>query len=96
MAVLLTVGYFAEIALSEQPVAGESFIATLQVDETAAIAAGGVFLLSLALRTRLPLVPLAFAYVALALTGSSQLDGVLALLAGLVLAAYSAGDSATS
>ena len=91
VAALLTTAYLAEVSRSESSTAGDSFIATLVVDETTAIVAGAVFLLSLAVRRRLPLVPLAFAYAALALSGSAALDGVMALLAGLVLAVYSVG-----
>lgn len=91
VAVLLSGAYAVEVALAGPPVSGESFVTTLTTDERTAIIAGGVFLLSLATRTSLPLVPLALAYVALALLGRGPIDGVVTLLAGLVLAAYSAG-----
>ena len=91
VAVLLTGAYLAEISLAERPVLGQPFIATVPLDETVATAAAVVFLLSLALRTRLPLVPLALAYTALVLGGGGQLDELVALGAGLLLAVYSTG-----
>ena len=91
VAVLLSAAFLVEVYLADGAVAGESFIATLEVDEGIAMAAGTVFLLSLALRTRFPLLPLALAFVVLALMGRGQLDGLTSLLVGLVLAAYSVG-----
>jgi len=55
------------------------------------VAAGAAFLLSLALRSRMPVVPLALAIVAATLIGRGQVDAVTTLLLGLVLAAYSVG-----
>ncbi|MFV2063043.1 MAG: sensor histidine kinase [Chloroflexota bacterium] len=91
VSILLAAAYLAELSLGERSAVGDSFIATVEIDETLAIAASVAFLLSLAVRTRLPLLPLALAYVALVLTGSGQLDAILSLLAGLALASYSVG-----
>ena len=51
----------------------------------------GLFLLSLAVRVRAPLVPLALAFPPLALGGTGPLDASLVLLAGVLLACYSVG-----
>lgn len=91
VSILLAVAYLVVITWGEQPTVGESFIDTLETDEMVAIAANVAFLLSLALRTRLPLVPLAIAYVALIVGGRAAIDANGVLLLGLLLAAYSVG-----
>ena len=91
VALLLTAAYLAEVAFADDPVVRGTFIETVPVDETLAIAAVVVFLLSLALRTRLPLVPLGLAYAALVLSGTAAIDSNTTLLVGLVLAVYSVG-----
>ncbi len=91
VAVLLAAAYLAEAALSAQPVAGEPIVTSLRSDEVLALAAGSAFLLSLALRTRLPLVPLGLAFVALALAGRMPFAASWSLLAGVILAVYSVG-----
>ena len=90
-ALLLAVAYLAEDYLAAGSPAGQSFVATLEVDETVAIATAVAFLLSLAVRTRWPLVPLALAFAALTLAGRTQLEASYVLLAGLILAIYSVG-----
>ena len=91
VALLLTAAYLVEVYLADRTVAGEPFVAGLEVSETVAVAAGAAFLLSLALRSRMPVVPLALAIVAATLIGRGQVDAVTTLLLGLVLAAYSVG-----
>jgi glucose-6-phosphate-specific signal transduction histidine kinase len=91
VALLLTAAYLGEVYLADTNVAGEPFVAGLDVSETVAVAAGAAFLLSLALRSRMPVVPLALAIVAATLIGRGQVDAVTTLLLGLVLAAYSVG-----
>lgn len=91
MAAMLAVAYLVEVYVTAQPLAGEPFIADLQTDPTLAAAAAVAFLLSLALRTRVPLVPLLLAFVALAVAGRGQLDGSYSLFAGLILTTYSTG-----
>ena len=91
LALLLTAAYLGEVYLSDAVIAGEPFIADLDVTETVAIAAGALFLLTLALRSRMPIVPVAVAIVAGTLIGRGALDGVIALALGLALAAYSVG-----
>lgn len=90
-AVSLTIVYLAEAYLVDGREMGTSFITTIVVDESAAIAVAVAFLLSLALRTRLPLIPLAMAFVALVTAGRGQLETPYSLLAGLLLAVYSVG-----
>lgn len=91
IALLLAAAYLAEIYLAETNVQGARIMAGLDVDETVATAAGAVFLLTLALRSRMPIVPLVAAIVALTLMGRGQIEAVLTLAAGLALAAYSVG-----
>jgi hypothetical protein len=91
VAVLLTAAYLVEVNLAEESVIGDSFVSTLELDEAIALAAGAVFLLSLAIRTTFPLLPLALAFVALTLLGRGSLDGITTLTVGVVLAAYSVG-----
>ena len=59
----------------------------LDVAENAAVVAGAVFLLSLALRSRMPIVPLVAAVVALTLMGRGQLEAVVTIAFGLALSA---------
>jgi signal transduction histidine kinase len=91
VAVLLTAAYALEVYVAESSVVRESFIATLELDETLGLAAGAAFLLSLAARTTAPLLPLALAFAALAMLGRGSLDGLYSLAAGLVLMSYSVG-----
>jgi len=91
VAVALAIGYLIEISQSDASAIGPPFSDLFEVDETAAIAASIAFLFSLALRSRLPLVPLALAYVAMAASGGGQIDGVLTMAAGVLLAVYSVG-----
>lgn len=91
VAVLLAAAYLVEAALSAPPVAGEPIVTGLRSDEVLVLAAGSAFLLSLALRARLPLVPLGLAFVALALAGRMPFAASWSLLAGVILAVYSVG-----
>ena len=91
VAILLAAAYLVEVYLAESSVVGDPFIAELTTDETLGVVAGAVFILSLAMRTQLPLVPLALAYVALVLLGEGALDAVATLLLALALTAYSVG-----
>ncbi|MEX1297274.1 MAG: hypothetical protein AB1Z67_14010 [Candidatus Limnocylindrales bacterium] len=91
VALLLTGAYLAEVYLTDEPVLGEAIVAGLGVDETAAVTAGAVFLLSLALRSRMPIVPLVAAIVALTIMGRGQPEDVATLALGLALATYSVG-----
>lgn len=91
VAVLLTAAYLGEVIVLERRAVGEPVIASLEPDETFALIAAAVFLLSLAVRSRQPLIPLALAYVALAAAGREHPDGSIVLAAGVVLAAYSVG-----
>ena len=90
-ALLLAAAYLGEVYLSDATVVGEPFVAGLELSENAAVLAGVVFLLTLALRSRMPIVPLAVAIVALTLMGRGQLEAVITLALGLALSAYSVG-----
>ncbi len=90
-ALLLTAAYLAEVYLGDSTVLGEPLTAGPEVGETAAIIVGAAFLLALALRSRMPIVPLVAAIVAFTLMGRAQLDAVVTLLLGLALCAYSLG-----
>lgn len=90
-ALLLTAAYLGEVYLTEATVIGQPVVAGVDVSEDAAVAAGAIFLLTLALRSRLPIVPIGVAIVAVTLMGRGSVDGVLTLALGLALAAYSVG-----
>lgn len=91
IALLLTAAYLVEVSLTDVTLPGEPFVAGAEVTEDVALAAGAVFLLTLALRSRMPIVPLAAAVVALTLMGRAPVDAVITLALGLALAAYSVG-----
>ena len=90
MALLLAAAYVSEIWLAES-VVGEPIVSDLELEEALAIGAGAAFLLSLALRSRMPAVPLALAFVTLTLLGRGSLETLTSLLLGLVVMAYSVG-----
>jgi glucose-6-phosphate-specific signal transduction histidine kinase len=91
IAVLLAGAFLIEAYLADSPIAGEPLVADLAVDEIVPVAASVVFLLSLALRSQMPLVPLVLGGAMLALNGRAQDEPLYSLFAGLVLAAYSVG-----
>jgi hypothetical protein len=91
VALVLTAAYLGEVFLARTDVAGEPFVAGLEVEETVAVAAGAAFLLSLALRTRMPGVPLALALVAFTLLGRGAFEATTTLVLGAALCAYSVG-----
>ncbi len=91
IAVLLAMAYLIEAAIAAEPVSGEPVVTGLRVDEGVVLGTGVLFLLSLALRRRLPLLPLGLAFVALGLAGRLSLTSSWSLLAGVVLAVYSTG-----
>jgi signal transduction histidine kinase len=95
LALILTVAYAVELALAPAATTGagaaEPIADGIPVDTTLARVLASVFLLSLALRVRAPLVPLALAFPPLALAGTGPPDASLVLLVGLLLACYSAG-----
>lgn len=91
IALLLTGAYLLEVYLTDTSVAGEPLVAGLEADEVVALAAGAAFLLSLALRSRMPVVPLALAIVALSLMGQGALAAMASLVLGLIVTAYSIG-----
>jgi signal transduction histidine kinase len=91
IAVLLAMAYLIEAAITADPVSGEPVITGLRVGEGVVLGTGVLFLLSLALRRRLPLLPLGLAFLALGLAGRLSLTSSWSLLAGVVLAVYSTG-----
>jgi signal transduction histidine kinase len=91
LALLLTAAYVGQVYLAEVEFLGGSFVDGLELDETTAIVASVAFLLSLAVRRRLPLLPLGLAFAALVLTGQGSLDAIASLLLGVMLMAYSVG-----
>lgn len=93
LALLLAIAYAVEIAVAPASDAGtpETIAEGIPLDVTIARILAGLFLLSLAIRVRAPLVPLALAFPPLALGGTGPLDASLVLLAGAVLACYSVG-----
>ena len=92
VAVLLAAAYLIEAAVVSHPIAGEPIISRPPRRRwRRARAAGTAFLLSLSIRTRLPLVPLGLAFVALGLAGHLALADSWSLLAGVLLAVYSVG-----
>lgn len=90
-ALLLTAAYLGEVYLADTAVPGPDFVAGLEVGENEAVAAGAIFLLTLALRSRMPIVPVGAAVAAVTLMGRGPVDGMLTLTLGLALAAYSTG-----
>jgi signal transduction histidine kinase len=91
VACLLAAAFVAEVALAGTSVVGEPLLSVLDGDESVALGADVLFLFSLALRSRLPLVPLSLAYGALVLTGQGRIEAWAVLAAGLMIATYSVG-----
>jgi hypothetical protein len=91
LAVALALAFGLEVYRAAGEIGGRPVIARLRLDDAVAVGLVFAFLLSLALRSRLPLFPLALAYPALAGLGSVELTASVALLLGLALAAYSVG-----
>jgi hypothetical protein len=89
VAVILALAYVAWVALAPDVAAGPPIVAGMAAEDALVHASALAFLLSLALRTRVPLVPLGLAFVALVGAGRGRLEDSPVLLAGVVLAAYS-------
>jgi signal transduction histidine kinase len=94
-ALLLTAAYLVEVVVLRPVRVTGPALAEVETSEALALVGGAAFLLSLAARTRLPLLPLGLAFVALVLAGSALLTDSLVLLAGLALVTYSVGAWAT-
>lgn len=91
LAVGLAAAYVVESILRPGSAGAEPLISSIHVADAVALAVGLLFLLSLAFRSRVPLVPLGLALVAAWLAGRGSLDASWSLLAGLLLAVYSTG-----
>ena len=91
VAIVLAAAFLAEVYRATESVVGRPLLAGVEPEETAVVATWLAFLLSLAMRTRFPLVPMALGIAGLALAGHAGTEPFYSLLAGLVLAAYSVG-----
>jgi signal transduction histidine kinase len=91
IAVSLAVVYLGWQVTAQPSGLPDVLVEGLVPDETIALATGVLFLLSLAWRTRWPLVPLALAYPALVLSGRGRPEETPVLLVGVLLASYSVG-----
>jgi signal transduction histidine kinase len=89
MAIVLLTAYLGWIAFVDDGGPGEPLVQTAAFDETVVILVSSLFLLALALRSRLPLVPLALACAALFVAGRSSLGDSPIVAAGVLLTSYS-------
>jgi signal transduction histidine kinase len=86
---VLAITYLGWLTFVDETPARDPLISGIDPDEVIVTAADLAFLLSLALRTRLPLVPLALAFVALAAAGRAAIDSSPVVAVGVLLASYS-------
>lgn len=91
LALLLAGAFLAEVYLADGAAIGEPLLADVHIDEAVALAMVVTFLLSLAMRCRLPLVPLVLGLLALVGVGRAGDEAFYSLLAGLLLTTYSVG-----
>ncbi|CAN5652667.1 hypothetical protein BH24CHL9_BH24CHL9_05330 [soil metagenome] len=91
VAAAFTLAFVAEVALIERAPAPVPFVLGLPADDTLAALFAVIFLVSLAARQRLPILPLTLGAVALLLSGQAHVDASPIFLAGLMLATYSVG-----
>jgi signal transduction histidine kinase len=91
VALLLAVAFLVEVYLADGSAIGEPLLADAQIDDAVALAAVVAFLLSTAMRRRLPLLPLTLGLLALVVVGRAGDEPFYSLLAGLLLTAYSVG-----
>jgi signal transduction histidine kinase len=100
VAVALSAVFLARVALAEEPLPGKPYLdlggpftpsAAVDADQTLAIIVCTAFLLSLAARTTLPLLPLGLAFPVFVVLGRGTLDANVVLLMGMLLAVYSVG-----
>ncbi len=91
VAIVLAAAFLVEVYRATASVAGTPLLAGVEPEETAVVATWLAFLLSLAMRTRFPLVPMTLGIAGLAVAGHAGAEPLYSLMAGLVLAAYSVG-----
>jgi signal transduction histidine kinase len=91
VALLLAAAFLVEVYLADGSAIGEPLLADAQIDDAVALAAVVAFLLSTAMRRRLPLLPLTLGLLALVVVGRAGDEPFYSLLAGLLLTAYSVG-----
>ncbi len=91
VAVSLASGYLAQVYRADGAAVGEPLLADVAVDDQVAIVVMAAFLLSTAMRVRLPLVPLSLGLAALVLAGHAAEEPFYGALAGLLLTSYSVG-----
>ena len=91
VALLLAAAFLVEVYLAVGPAIGEPLLAEAQIDDAVALGTVVAFLLSTAMRRRLPLLPLTLGLLALVVVGRAGDEAFYSLLAGLLLTAYSVG-----
>ena len=91
VAVVLAGAFLLEAYLADGATIGEPLLADVEIDEALALGVIAAFLLSTAMRTRFPLLPLTLALLALGVAGRAGDAPSYGLLAGLVLTCYSVG-----
>lgn len=91
VAIVLTAALLVEVYFLDGPAVGGPLLADVPVDEAVALGTMAAFLLSSAMRTRLPLLPLALGLLALMVAGRAAGEPFYSLWAGLLLSAYSVG-----
>ncbi len=91
VAVVLSAAFLAEVYRATESLAGPPLLTGVEPDQNAVAATWLAFLLSLAIRTRFPLVPLGLGIAGLALAGHAGAEPFYSLMVGLLLAAYSVG-----
>jgi signal transduction histidine kinase len=91
VALLLAAAFLVEGYLADGAAIGEPLLADAQIDDAVALATVVAFLLSTAMRRRLPLLPLTLGLLALVVIGRAGDEAFYSLLAGLLLTAYSVG-----
>ena len=91
VALLLAAAFLVEVYLADGSAIGEPLLADAQIDDAVALATVVAFLLSTAMRRRLPLLPLTLGLLALVVVGRAGDEAFYSLLAGLLLTAYSVG-----
>ncbi|MFO7532384.1 MAG: hypothetical protein R6W93_07960 [Candidatus Limnocylindrales bacterium] len=90
-AAVLAGAFLLESYLAAGSTIGEPLLADVEVDDALALGVIAAFLLSTATRSRLPLLPLTLALLALGVAGRAGDAPSYGLLAGLVLTCYSVG-----
>jgi signal transduction histidine kinase len=91
LALVLAGAFLLEAYLADGAALGEPLLADVQIDEALALGVVIAFLLSTAMRTHFPLLPLTLGLLALGAAGRAGDAPSYGLLAGLLLTSYSVG-----